>query len=68
MTNVGTVVRVDPDMPANRMVRIFNQQVTDDGTLNDALEAAVYVKDSQKRNQKKREIRYRQRRGYKRDE
>lgn len=61
---MATIVHVDPDMPANRMVRIFNQQVSDEGTLTDALAKSVHVTDSQKRNQRRREIEYKKRRGY----
>lgn len=58
-----TIVHVDPDMPAERMVRIFNQQVSQDGTLTEALKSKVHVTNSQKRHSKDREIEYRKKRG-----
>lgn len=60
---MSTVVKVDPEMSAERMVRTFNQQVSEDGTLTEAMKHAFHVKDSQKRHQKKREIAFRKRKG-----
>jgi ribosomal protein S21 len=60
---VSTIIRVDPDMSADRMVRMFNQQVSEDGTLTEAMKRAYHIKDSQKRHQKKREIEFRKRKG-----
>jgi ribosomal protein S21 len=61
--SVPTVVKIDPDTPAERMIRVFNQRVNEEGTLNDALKSARYIKESQKRNLKRRDLDYKKRKG-----
>ncbi len=60
---MSTVVHVDPDMSDEQMVRVFNRQVSEDGTLAEAMKSVRHISKSQERHQANREFEYKKSRG-----